>query len=227
MLEALVGLGTHGDMGTCLLEAPVRIMGTRGCGNMGGHGDMPTGSTGEAGDMGMGGTWGHGDVGTQGGRGDMPTGHVLLCPHESPNVLMLPCVPVSSCLHVSPVPSMSLCPPCVPCHVPIPPGVPPCRCVPPISLSSLVSLFLLSPTVSLCVPMSLWPPCFLSLPCPSVPRHVPREVFMGEDPAQPRRYKKKKKETPGEGPPDSPTNDVSARTPGCPTQTLRSPPPHP
>ncbi|XP_071656226.1 chromodomain-helicase-DNA-binding protein 3 isoform X4 [Patagioenas fasciata] len=38
-----------------------------------------------------------------------------------------------------------------------------------------------------------------------------REVFMGEDPAQPRRYKKKKKETPGEGPPDSPTNDPTVK----------------
>ncbi|XP_027528756.1 chromodomain-helicase-DNA-binding protein 3-like, partial [Neopelma chrysocephalum] len=34
---------------------------------------------------------------------------------------------------------------------------------------------------------------------------------MGEDPAQPRRYKKKKKETPGEGPPDSPTNDPTVK----------------
>ncbi|XP_025908714.1 chromodomain-helicase-DNA-binding protein 3-like, partial [Nothoprocta perdicaria] len=38
-----------------------------------------------------------------------------------------------------------------------------------------------------------------------------REVFMGEDPAQPRRYKKKKKETPGEGPPESPTNDPTVK----------------
>lgn len=33
---------------------------------------------------------------------------------------------------------------------------------------------------------------------------------MGEDPAQPRKYKKKKKEPQGDGPPSSPTNDVSA-----------------
>lgn len=32
---------------------------------------------------------------------------------------------------------------------------------------------------------------------------------MGEDPAQPRKYKKKKKEIQGDGPPSSPTNDVS------------------
>jgi hypothetical protein len=32
---------------------------------------------------------------------------------------------------------------------------------------------------------------------------------MGEDPAQPRKYKKKKKELQGDGPPTSPTNDVS------------------
>lgn len=32
---------------------------------------------------------------------------------------------------------------------------------------------------------------------------------MGEDPAQPRKYKKKKKELQGDGPPSSPTNDVS------------------
>ncbi|KAM8794249.1 chromodomain-helicase-DNA-binding protein 3 [Eudromia elegans] len=38
-----------------------------------------------------------------------------------------------------------------------------------------------------------------------------REVFMGEDPAQPRRYKKKKKEMPGEGPPESPTNDPTVK----------------
>lgn len=33
---------------------------------------------------------------------------------------------------------------------------------------------------------------------------------MGEDPAQPRKYKKKKKELQGDGPPSSPTNDVSS-----------------
>lgn len=32
---------------------------------------------------------------------------------------------------------------------------------------------------------------------------------MGEDPAQPRKYKKKKKELTSEDPPNSPTNDVS------------------
>ena len=32
---------------------------------------------------------------------------------------------------------------------------------------------------------------------------------MGEDPAQPRKYKKKKTELQGDGPPSSPTNDVS------------------
>lgn len=37
----------------------------------------------------------------------------------------------------------------------------------------------------------------------------PREMFMGEDPAQPRKYKKKKKELPPDEPPESPTNDVS------------------
>lgn len=35
---------------------------------------------------------------------------------------------------------------------------------------------------------------------------------MGEDPAQPRKYKKKKKELQGDGPPNSPTNDVSPLT---------------
>ena len=51
---------------------------------------------------------------------------------------------------------------------------------------------------------------------------IHREVFMGEDPAQPRRYKKKKKEMPGEGPPESPTNDVSAPSP-----SPHVSPPHP
>lgn len=82
--------------------------------------------------------------------------------------------------------------------LPLCPRVPPYPCVLFVSCLSLVSP---SPLVSPCVPR-----------CP----RVPREVFMGEDPAQPRRYKKKKKETPGEGPPDSPTNDVSAPTPGHP-----------
>ncbi|KAM4844675.1 chromodomain-helicase-DNA-binding protein 3 isoform 12-T12 [Thomomys bottae] len=36
-----------------------------------------------------------------------------------------------------------------------------------------------------------------------------RELIMGEDPAQPRKYKKKKKELQGDGPPSSPTNDLS------------------
>lgn len=40
----------------------------------------------------------------------------------------------------------------------------------------------------------------------------PRELIMGEDPAQPRKYKKKKKELQGDGPPSSPTNDVSPLT---------------
>lgn len=40
-------------------------------------------------------------------------------------------------------------------------------------------------------------------------RSFPRELIMGEDPAQPRKYKKKKKELQGDGPPSSPTNDVS------------------
>ncbi|XP_039355998.1 chromodomain-helicase-DNA-binding protein 3 isoform X7 [Mauremys reevesii] len=38
-----------------------------------------------------------------------------------------------------------------------------------------------------------------------------RELIMGEDPAQPRRYKKKKKELPPEGPPNSPTNDPTVK----------------
>ncbi|KAM9111367.1 LOW QUALITY PROTEIN: chromodomain-helicase-DNA-binding protein 3 [Pangshura tecta] len=38
-----------------------------------------------------------------------------------------------------------------------------------------------------------------------------RELIMGEDPAQPRRYKKKKKEMPPEGPPNSPTNDPTVK----------------
>nr|XP_042699766.1 chromodomain-helicase-DNA-binding protein 3 isoform X4 [Chrysemys picta bellii] len=38
-----------------------------------------------------------------------------------------------------------------------------------------------------------------------------RELIMGEDPAQPRRYKKKKKEMPSEGPPNSPTNDPTVK----------------
>ena len=55
-LEVLVRLGTWGNMGVCLLEALVRVTGT-----LGGHGDLPTGSTSEAGGMG---TWGgHGDTG--------------------------------------------------------------------------------------------------------------------------------------------------------------------
>ncbi|XP_023801668.1 chromodomain-helicase-DNA-binding protein 3-like, partial [Cyanistes caeruleus] len=57
-------------------------------------------------------------------------------------------------------------------------------------------------------------PMMSPLMSPDVPTDVPavpREVFMGEDPAQPRRYKKKKKETPGEGPPDSPTNDPTVK----------------
>lgn len=43
-------------------------------------------------------------------------------------------------------------------------------------------------------------------------RCFPRELIMGEDPAQPRKYKKKKKELQGDGPPSSPTNDVSPPT---------------
>ncbi|XP_038242176.1 chromodomain-helicase-DNA-binding protein 3 isoform X7 [Dermochelys coriacea] len=38
-----------------------------------------------------------------------------------------------------------------------------------------------------------------------------RELIMGEDPAQPRKYKKKKKEMPAEGPPNSPTNDPTVK----------------
>ncbi|XP_064438160.1 chromodomain-helicase-DNA-binding protein 3 isoform X7 [Mirounga angustirostris] len=38
-----------------------------------------------------------------------------------------------------------------------------------------------------------------------------RELIMGEDPAQPRRYKKKKKELQGDGPPSSPTNDPTVK----------------
>ncbi|XP_074839288.1 chromodomain-helicase-DNA-binding protein 3 isoform X6 [Carettochelys insculpta] len=38
-----------------------------------------------------------------------------------------------------------------------------------------------------------------------------RELIMGEDPAQPRKYKKKKKEMPPEGPPNSPTNDPTVK----------------
>ncbi|XP_075764199.1 chromodomain-helicase-DNA-binding protein 3 isoform X2 [Pelodiscus sinensis] len=38
-----------------------------------------------------------------------------------------------------------------------------------------------------------------------------RELIMGEDPAQPRKYKKKKKEMPSEGPPNSPTNDPTVK----------------
>jgi hypothetical protein len=41
----------------------------------------------------------------------------------------------------------------------------------------------------------------------------PSELIMGEDPAQPRKYKKKKKELQGDGPPSSPTNDVSCLFP--------------
>lgn len=42
------------------------------------------------------------------------------------------------------------------------------------------------------------------------------ELIMGEDPAQPRKYKKKKKELQGDGPPSSPTNDVSLLLPEAP-----------
>ncbi|XP_011357188.2 chromodomain-helicase-DNA-binding protein 3 isoform X2 [Pteropus vampyrus] len=38
-----------------------------------------------------------------------------------------------------------------------------------------------------------------------------RELIMGEDPAQPRKYKKKKKELQGDGPPSSPTNDPTVK----------------
>ncbi|XP_071459792.1 chromodomain-helicase-DNA-binding protein 3 isoform X9 [Marmota flaviventris] len=38
-----------------------------------------------------------------------------------------------------------------------------------------------------------------------------RELIMGEDPAQPRKYKKKKKELQGDGPPNSPTNDPTVK----------------
>uniref|UniRef100_A0A6I8PM44 Chromodomain helicase DNA binding protein 3 n=1 Tax=Ornithorhynchus anatinus TaxID=9258 RepID=A0A6I8PM44_ORNAN len=38
-----------------------------------------------------------------------------------------------------------------------------------------------------------------------------RELIMGEDPAQPRKYKKKKKELQGDGPPTSPTNDPTVK----------------
>nr|XP_038943550.1 chromodomain-helicase-DNA-binding protein 3 isoform X10 [Rattus norvegicus] len=38
-----------------------------------------------------------------------------------------------------------------------------------------------------------------------------RELIMGEDPAQPRKYKKKKKEIQGDGPPSSPTNDPTVK----------------
>ncbi|XP_059574600.1 chromodomain-helicase-DNA-binding protein 3 isoform X3 [Alligator mississippiensis] len=38
-----------------------------------------------------------------------------------------------------------------------------------------------------------------------------REMFMGEDPAQPRKYKKKKKELPPDEPPESPTNDPTVK----------------
>ncbi|XP_028725158.1 chromodomain-helicase-DNA-binding protein 3 [Peromyscus leucopus] len=37
------------------------------------------------------------------------------------------------------------------------------------------------------------------------------ELIMGEDPAQPRKYKKKKKELQGDGPPSSPTNDPTVK----------------
>ncbi|PNI36812.1 CHD3 isoform 8 [Pan troglodytes] len=40
-----------------------------------------------------------------------------------------------------------------------------------------------------------------------------RELIMGEDPAQPRKYKKKKKELQGDGPPSSPTNDGHTKGP--------------
>nr|XP_021550508.1 chromodomain-helicase-DNA-binding protein 3 isoform X3 [Neomonachus schauinslandi] len=38
-----------------------------------------------------------------------------------------------------------------------------------------------------------------------------RELIMGEDPSQPRKYKKKKKELQGDGPPSSPTNDPTVK----------------
>nr|XP_044986605.1 chromodomain-helicase-DNA-binding protein 3 isoform X6 [Jaculus jaculus] len=38
-----------------------------------------------------------------------------------------------------------------------------------------------------------------------------RELIMGEDPAQPRKYKKKRKELQGDGPPGSPTNDPTVK----------------
>uniref|UniRef100_G3TYY5 Chromodomain helicase DNA binding protein 3 n=1 Tax=Loxodonta africana TaxID=9785 RepID=G3TYY5_LOXAF len=38
-----------------------------------------------------------------------------------------------------------------------------------------------------------------------------RELIMGEDPAQPRKYKKKKKEVQTDGPPSSPTNDPTVK----------------